>query len=49
MAPPLFSKRRWRTVQRDGTKTITFPKVERAEFRLTDSRGTLQHGLEDWH
>src|SRR6516165_1093597 len=48
MAPPLFSERKWGTMQRDGTKTIAFPKVERAEFRLTDARGILQHGLEDW-
>src|SRR6516164_8505980 len=48
MALPLFSERKWRTMQRDGTKTIAFPKVERAEFRLTDARGILQHGLEDW-
>jgi hypothetical protein len=48
-ALPLFSERKWRPMQRDGTKTIAFPKIERAEFRLADARGILQHGLEDWH
>ena len=35
MALPFFSERQWHTVQRDGTKTIAFPKIERAELRVT--------------
>ena len=47
VAPSLLDIRCWRMMVADKAEGLPFAKMKRAKFGLAQSRGVLQHPLED--